>query len=118
MLKMYFRLFMPILLAVPLPVAGIILDCDINADGTYTCVEIDGTAIPDEVREQARESQRAYIEEARTRCVYEEPRRRSGGKAPTGAKWMEAQKRAKEKYDACIASEAEKIKQADQISQP
>ncbi|UCC57020.1 MAG: hypothetical protein JSU75_04570 [Gammaproteobacteria bacterium] len=46
-----------------LPVSGIVLDCEINIDGTYTCVEIGETSMSPEARASAQENYRACIEE-------------------------------------------------------
>ncbi|MDH3901212.1 MAG: hypothetical protein OEU51_09230 [Gammaproteobacteria bacterium] len=111
--------FLPALSAVAalvaaLPVSGIVLDCEINIDGTYTCIEIGETSVSPEVRARAQENYRAYIEEAQTQCEYNEPRRRTGGRASSSAQRLEDLKRARREYDKCVATKAEALRQADQ----
>ena len=102
-----------VVLVAAAPAAGVLLDCEINVDGAYTCVEIGETRVSPEAREEARESFKAYIEEAQTRCEYREPRRRTGGRAMSSAQRMEDLKRARREYDECVAREAEALRQAD-----
>lgn len=112
-MKLSRPLLTALLVAGALPARAVILDCELNMDGTYTCVEIRDTRVSPEVREQARESHRAYLEEAQQYCEYQEPRRRMGGRATSGAQRMEDLKRAKREYDRCVADKAEELRQAD-----
>lgn len=101
-------------LTVSLPAAAIIFDCDLNADGTYTCVELQGLDVPETTREEAREMQRKYIEQARTQCEYREPRRAMGGRQKSAAHWMEDKKKARKDYEDCIADKANELQRTDQ----
>jgi hypothetical protein len=113
-MKLSIPLFAAACLAGALPAGAVILDCEINIDGTYTCIEIRDTSVSPEVREQARETQRVYVEQAQEQCEYREPRRRMGGRASSGAQRLEDLKRAKREYDQCVAEKAEALRQADQ----
>jgi hypothetical protein len=93
---------------------AVILDCEINFDGTYSCVEIRDTSVSPEARAEAQETQRVYVERAQEHCEYQEPRRRMGGRASSGAQRLEDLKRAKREYDKCVAEKAEALRQADQ----
>ena len=104
-------------LAAPLPAHAIILDCDINVDGTYTCVEIHGTVLTEDARQQAREAQREYYDQAQDECEYREPRRRPSGKGSSALR-MEDQKRAQAEYEACISRKAEELRKADEANTP
>lgn len=113
-MKRSIPLLAAVLLAGALPARAVILDCEINIDGTYTCIEIRDTSVSPEVRAKARESQRVYVEQAQEQCEYQEPRRRMGGRATSGAQRQEDLKRAKREYDKCVAEKAEALRQADQ----
>lgn len=113
-MKQFISLLTVVLLGGALPARAVILDCEINIDGTYTCVEIRDTSVSPEAREQAQEEHRVYLEQAQQHCEYEEPRRRMGGRAVSGAQRMEDLKRAKREYDRCVAEKAEALRQADQ----
>jgi len=102
-------------LVTALPVSAIVLDCDININGTYTCVEIGKTSVSPEARARAQENFRAYIKEAQKKCEYNEPRRRTGGKATNSAQRLEDLKIARKVYDDCVATHAEILRNADQI---
>jgi hypothetical protein len=99
-------------LAIPLQASGIILDCEVATDGTYTCVEIHGTVVTEDARRKAKEEQREYYERALDKCEYKEPRRRSVGKTG-GARMMEERKKAQEEYDACVHRKAEEMRKAE-----
>jgi hypothetical protein len=75
-------------LAAPLQAFGIILDCEVNVDGTYTCVEIHGTVLTEDARRKAKAEQQKYYEQASSQCEYE----------------------------ACIARKAEEMRKADTTS--
>lgn len=113
--------FPPILaclcLAAPLPALGIILDCEVNVDGTYSCVEIHGTVVTEEAREQARAEQQRYYEQASSQCEYQAPRRRPVGKGSSALR-MEDQKRAQAEYEACVARKAEEMRKAEAAGKP
>ena len=102
-------------LAAPLQAFGIILDCEVNVDGTYTCVEIHGTVLTEDARNKARAEQQKYYEQARSQCEFREPRRRPAGKGSSALR-MEDMKRAQAEYEACIARKAEEIRKADTTS--
>ena len=99
-------------LVIPVQSYGIILDCDVGADGMYTCVEIHGTVVTEDAREKAKAEQRMYYERALDKCEYRPPRRRSMGKTG-GARMMEERKKAQDEYDACVARKAEEMRPAD-----
>jgi hypothetical protein len=103
------RLISFLLLTVPLPVGAILLDCEINADRTYTCIEISAstsrTEAPEGKETYSAEYSR-YIEEAKNSCVYEEPRRRLGGKTTGGTLRNEDLKAARAAYEQCISDKA------------
>ena len=67
-------LILPVLL-LPLQAAAIILDCEVNVDGTYTCIEIHGTVVTEEARNKAKQEQQKYYQQAQDKCEYREPRR-------------------------------------------
>ncbi len=92
----------------PLTVPALLLDCEINPDKTYTCVEISPTDVPDISREQApkREDHRRYIEQAKKSCVYREPRKRISNKGGGSALRTEELKSARKDYEKCISEKA------------
>ena len=99
------------LLFLPFPAAAIVLDCDISVERIYTCVEIGRSATEAdnaENQETFSEEYRGYIEQAKERCVYNEPRRRVSGKN-TGALRVEELKSAREAYDQCINDTAREL---------
>jgi hypothetical protein len=87
------------------------LDCDINAERIYTCVEIGNSAVatdtPDN-QETYSEEYRRYIGQAKEHCVYNEPRRRVAGKN-SGALRVEELKSAREEYEQCINDTAREL---------
>ncbi len=99
------------LLLLPLPAGAILLDCDVNAERIYTCIEIGNSATstdnPDS-QETYSDEYRRYIEQAKEHCVYNEPRRRVSGKN-TGALRVEELKSAREEYDQCINDTAREL---------
>ena len=99
-------------LAIPLQASGIVLDCEVNTDGTYTCVEIHGTVLTEDARSKAKEEQLKYYERAIDKCEYREPRRRSMGKTG-GARMMEERKKAQAEFDACVSRKAEEMRKAE-----
>ena len=101
-----------LLLTVPLQASGIILDCEVNVDGTYTCIEIHGTVVTEDARNKAREEQQKYYQQASSQCEYREPRRRPVGKSSSALR-MEDLKRARAEYEACVARKAEEMRKAD-----
>ncbi|HFD81518.1 MAG TPA: hypothetical protein ENK05_14190 [Gammaproteobacteria bacterium] len=103
-----------LLCALSTPAAAVLLDCDINSDGTYTCIEIKGTTVSPEARQQARDRQKAYVEQARGECEYREPRKHPGIKGQSGAHRMEELKRAREKYERCVAERANVLRKEAQ----
>ena len=101
-------------LVIPAHSYGIILDCEVATDGTYTCVEIHGTVVTEDARKKAKAEQRMYYERALDKCEYKEPRRRSMGKTG-GARLMEERKKAQNEYEACVARKAEEMRKADKV---
>jgi hypothetical protein len=98
-----------IILFLPFPAAAILLDCEINAERIYTCVEIgaSATAADDANDKEAYgEEYRRYIEQAKQNCVYSEPRRRTAGKNNTAALRVEELKSAQADYEQCISETA------------
>lgn len=104
-------------LVIPVNSYGIILDCEVATDGTYNCVEIHGTVLTEDARNEAKAEQRMYYERALDKCEYKEPRRRSMGKTGS-ARQMEDRKRAQAEYDACVARKAEEMRKADKADSP
>ena len=106
-----------LVLVIPQQAPGIILDCEVATDGTYTCVEIHGTVVTEGTREKVKAGQREYYERALDMCEYKEPKRRAMSKT-SGALMMEKRKKAQQDYDACIASKAEQLRKADKTDDP
>lgn len=104
-------------LAAPLQAFGIILDCEVNVDGTYTCVEIHGTVVTEDARRKARAEQQKYYEQAGSQCELKQPRRRPAGKGSSALR-MEDLKRAQAEYEACVARKAEAMRKADSADTP
>lgn len=101
----------------PLAAFAIVLDCEQNPDGTYTCVEIgqaSSAELDSPAQSEAAKIGRAYIEQARQQCTYRKPRARAGGKGSTSALKMEAMKSAQEAYEHCVASKAAELRNAEQ----
>jgi len=104
--------FILTLLSLPLPAAAVLLDCDINAERIYTCVEIgDSPAAADtpDNKQAYGEEYRRYIEQAKQQCVYHEPRRRVAGKNTGGALRVEELKSARAEYEQCISETAREL---------
>ncbi len=117
MLKSLWRLIVALSLTPSAPAFAIILDCEHNLDGTYTCVEIGSsaeTAAASPAQTEAAEVDRAYIERARESCTFQKPRARAGGKGSTSALKMEAMKSAREDYERCLARKAAELKRMEQ----
>lgn len=104
------RILLPacVLLVPPLPAYAILLDCDINSDGTYHCIDITGTtgSTAAESDNNYSEAYGRYLEQARSRCVYEEPPKRGGGKKTGAALRSEELKSAREAYERCVTDNA------------
>ncbi|HHJ17683.1 MAG TPA: hypothetical protein ENJ80_13405 [Gammaproteobacteria bacterium] len=96
----------PLATACAFPASAILLDCKTQGDGTYLCVEIEAsdaiTAVPGRVPE----IDTAHIEQARSECTYNKPRRRLSGMGASGAVRSEARKAAQKEYDQCVADKA------------
>ena len=97
-----------VFITLPLKVPALLLDCEINPDKTYTCIEISAPNRPDVSKEQVpkREDHRSYMEEAKQSCVYREPRKRVSSKGGGSALRSEALKSAREDYEKCISDKA------------
>lgn len=97
------------LLSLSRPAGAVLLDCDVNAERIYTCVEI-GTSVgdtaPGDNSETYGEEYRRYVEQAEQVCVYNEPRRRVAGKNTGGALRVEELKSARADYEQCISETA------------
>jgi len=94
---------------------GIVLDCDLNADGTYTCVEIGGATVSPKAGNEAMQSQLAYIKQARKNCVRKEPLRRPNRKGGVAVR-SEDLKRVERKYQQCVAHKAAALRKAEMPS--
>jgi hypothetical protein len=96
----------------PTAARAVLLDCEIDAQGIYTCVEVGESASaaqgPDD-KEAYSEEYRRYIEQAKQECVYSEPRRRVAGKNTGGALRMEELKAAREEYEQCTSEKAREL---------
>jgi len=104
-------------LAVYRPAWAIILDCEHNLDGTYTCVEIGQSSAAEAdspAHSKAGKIDRAYIEQAKKACTYRKPRTRAGGKGSTSALKMEAMKSAQQAYEHCVTRKAAELRNAQQ----
>ena len=111
------RLIVALSLSSTPPAFAIVLDCEDNHDGTYTCVEISNSNAAGRAsagQTETAEGERAYIERAREACTYRKPRARAGGKGSTSALKMEAMKAAREEYERCLARKAAELKNAEQ----
>jgi hypothetical protein len=95
----------------PLQAQALLLDCEINADRTYTCIEIGDAGSPDtpEGQESYGEKYSSYIEQAKQSCVYHEPRKRTAGKGTGSARRTEEIKSARKDYEKCISDKAWEI---------
>ena len=95
----------------PLQTQALLLDCEINADKTYTCIEISDTAsrgTPEDGKSYGEEYS-GYVEQAKQSCVYEEPRKRAAGKAGGSAVRTEEIKSARKDYEKCISDRARSL---------
>lgn len=95
----------------PLQVQAILLDCEINPDKTYTCIEISNTGSPGNPEEQASygDEYNGYVEQAKQSCVYREPRKRATGKGGGSAQRTEELKSARKDYENCISDKAREL---------
>ncbi len=104
--------FMVVLLSLPNPVRAVLLDCEINAQRIYTCIEVGDPATaaqtPDGTESYSDEYRR-YIEQAKEQCVYNEPRRRAGGKNTGNAFRIEQLKLARKKHEQCVSETAREL---------
>ena len=93
---------------IPLQANALLLDCEINADKTYTCIEISGAVTADTPEDQKSfgEEYSSYFEQAKQSCVYEEPQKRTVGKGSGSAQRSEKIKTARMKYDDCVRDKA------------
>ncbi len=94
-----------------LQVQAILLDCEINPDKTYTCIEIsdtDSRGTPDDDKSYGEEYS-GYVEQAKQSCVYREPRKRATGKAGGSAVRTEELKSARKDYENCISDKAREL---------
>jgi hypothetical protein len=104
------------LLGLSLPASAILLDCEQRADGTYLCVEVEGSSVPagtrseDKVERQPAVEQR-YLKQAEAECEYREPRRRMG--KASSASLVEERKLAREAYEECLQRTARELRDAD-----
>ena len=102
----------PILLSMPITSGAVQLDCEIDAQRIYTCVEVGEPATAageaDETEAYGDEYRR-YLEQAEQQCVYKEPRRRAAGKNTGSALRMEDMKSAREEYEQCVSAKAREL---------
>jgi len=94
--------------ALPLQTQALLLDCEINPDKTYTCIEISNSDSPNSLEDTQSygDEYSGYIDEARQSCVYREPRKRAAGKGGGGVQRTEKLKSAREDYEDCISDKA------------
>ncbi len=90
-----------------MPALAILLDCKQNEDGTYLCVEIEGSQAIEPAKSSVPEIDYVHIDQARKECVYREPRTRMGSSSTVRA---EARKSARKDYDRCVADRAWELK--------
>jgi len=92
----------------PLQTQALLLDCEINADKTYTCIELSDAGSPDSPGDQDSygEEYSGYVEQAKQSCVYREPRKRAAGKGTGSAQRTEEIKSARKDYEKCISDQA------------
>ena len=111
-------------MTVSIPVFAIQLDCEKNADGTYTCIEIGKPAVTPPAAEAVSSPKAAsddktppvepdYLEQARKECVYNKPRKRIGGQKHGAAQKREQEKAARKDYEDCVAEAALRIRRAE-----
>jgi hypothetical protein len=118
-MKRLIPIFVLTLLTLPVSVHAILLDCEINAQRVYTCVELDtpeATAETTDTEEPDGDEYGRYIEQARKQCVYNEPRRRTAGKNTGIALRTEELKTARKKYEQCISETARQLWRKDNPS--
>ena len=94
--------------ALPLQTQALLLDCEINPDKTYTCIEISNADSPEspEDTQSYGDEYSGYIDEAKRSCVYREPRKRPAGKVGGSAQRTEELKSARKDYENCISDKA------------
>ena len=104
--------FTLIILSLPIAAGAVLLDCEIDAQRIYTCVELGepatGAGKVDNT-EAYGDEYRHYLEQAEQQCVYREPRRRVAGKNTGGALRTEQLKSAREDYEQCISATAREL---------
>ena len=110
-MNIYFAYLPAALLLLPSPATALLLDCEINADKTYTCIELDGKPhdqdnISAVLPTEDGNALSNYLEQARDQCEYKEPPKRSGNKNSGGTYRVEAIKKARENYDDCVNTHA------------
>jgi len=104
--------FILALLSLPIPAGAVLLDCEINAQRIYTCVEVGESATAAETADGTEtygDEYRGYIEQAKQQCVYNEPRRRVAGKNTGSALRIEELKSARAEYEQCISKTAREL---------
>lgn len=104
------RAILPVmLLSAPLQCGAILLDCEVQKNGIYQCIEISepGTTPATTTQEESYGSTyNEFREQAKSRCTYEEPRKRAGGKNTGAASRTEDIKSARKDYEQCINEHA------------
>ena len=108
--------FILTLLFLPNPARAVLLDCEIDAQRIYTCVEVGGSetaAQSPDGTEAYGDEHSSYIERAKQQCVYNEPRRRASGKNTGGAFRIEQLKKARKEYEQCISETARELWRKD-----
>ena len=90
-----------------MPALAILLDCKQNEDGTYLCVEIEGSRAITPTKSAVPEIDTIHIEQARKECIYHEPRTRPRSGSAVRS---EARKSAQQDYDRCVADRAWELK--------
>lgn len=108
---MYTLIISLVFAMLPLQANALLLDCEVNADKTYTCIEISGAVTVDapEDQESYGEEYSSYIDQAKQSCVYKEPRKRTVGKGSGSAQRSEEIKAARRAYDNCIRDKARNL---------
>jgi hypothetical protein len=104
--------FILALLALPIPAGAVLLDCEINAQRIYTCVEVGESATAAETADGTEtygDEYRPYLEQAKQQCVYRKPRRRVAGKNTGGALRSEELKAARAEYEQCVSETAREL---------
>lgn len=101
------------ILSLPNPVRAVLLDCEINAQRIYTCIEVSEPATAAQTpgsAENYSDEYLSYIEQAKEQCVYNEPRRRAGGKNAGNAFRIEQLKWALKEYEECVSETARELR--------